>query len=340
MTAAVNSFVNSLLRTAAGIAYPGRAACLPIIVHHRVLKTLDPLLPDTIDAPTIDAHFEMLSRLFNVLPLDEAVDMAAEGVLPRRAVAITFDDGYRNNVDVALPILKKYRLPATIYLATSFLDGGRMFCDTAIECVRRLPTGAVDLSPFGLGRRNVDDMASRVSIADDLNDAIKYRPTEERAALCERLESMVDAPLPDDLMMTSEQVTRVSREGITFGGHTVNHPNMAGLDTDTARQEIVRNRDAITSLTGQAPKSFAYPFGKPGTDYTISTMALVREAGYSSAVTMSWGVATVDSQRYQLPRFGPAERHGKGFFTRMLKMAHHSHPQLLPAVATASSTAG
>jgi len=140
-------------------------------------------------------------------------------------------------------------------------------------------------------------------------------------------------------MMTSEQVRRVSREGITFGGHTVNHPNMAGLEAATARDEIVRNRDAITSLTGRAPKSFAYPFGKPGIDYTVSTMALVREAGYSSAVSMSWGVATVDSQRYQLPRFGPAERHGKAFYTRMLKMAHHSNPPLVSAGAAAASTA-
>ena len=322
------------MRAVASVAYPGRTSRLPIIVHHRVLERPDPLLPDTIDARALDEHFEMLARLFTVLPLDEAVEMAAEGTLPRRAVSITFDDGYRDNIDVALPILKKHRLTATVYLASSFLDGGRMFCDTAIECARRLPTGEVDLSAFGLGRREVSDVPSRIRVGSEINNAVKYRPLAEREALCERIEALVDEPLPDDLMMTSDQVTRSSREGITFGGHTVNHPNLAGLDAETARREIVHNREAITSLTGKAPRSFAYPFGKPGTNYTTSTMALVREAGYTSAVSMSWGVATVDAQRFQLPRFGPAERHGKAFYTRMLKMARHANPPLLPAAAS------
>jgi peptidoglycan/xylan/chitin deacetylase (PgdA/CDA1 family) len=334
MATAVSSLVNALMRAVAGVAYPGKASRLPIIVHHRVLERVDPLLPDTIDARALDEHFEMLARLFTVLPLDEAVEMAAQGTLPRRAVSITFDDGYRDNFDVALPILKKHRLTATVYLASSFLDGGRMFCDTAIECARRLPAGEIDLTAFGLGRRQVGDVPSRIRIGGELNDVVKYRPVGEREALCERIESLVDEPLPKDLMMTSDQVTRASREGITFGGHTVNHPNMAGLDAETARREIVHNREAITALTGRPPRTFAYPFGKPGANYTTSTMALVREAGYASAVSMSWGVATVDSQRFQLPRFGPAERHGKSLYTRMLKMARHANPPLLPAVAS------
>ena len=78
MTATVSSFVSALMRGVAGVVYPGKTASLPIIVHHRVLEQPDPLLPDTIDARTLDEHFEMLARLFTVLPLDEAVDMAAK----------------------------------------------------------------------------------------------------------------------------------------------------------------------------------------------------------------------------------------------------------------------
>jgi peptidoglycan/xylan/chitin deacetylase (PgdA/CDA1 family) len=331
MIAPATSFIDALLRAVAGFAYPGRSDRLPIIVHHRVLAKPDPLLPETIDAQTLDAHLEMLSRLFVVLPLDEAVDMAIEGRLPSRAVAITFDDGYRNNVEVALPILRKYRLPATVYLASSFLDGGRLFVDTAVEVVRRLPEGEVDLDAFGLGRRPIGDLRSRLRIADDLTDAIKYRPLAERDALCERLEALAREPLPTNLMMTSEQVTRASREGITFGGHTVHHPNLALLDDAAVMREIADNRDVIKSLTGRAPRSFAYPFGKPGTNYTAATMDIVRKAGYTSAVSMSWGVANVDTQRYQLPRFGPSERRGNAFYARILKMARHSNPPLLPA---------
>lgn len=336
MTAVPDYLARQAMGAVAGIVYPGGSgARLPILVYHRVLQHADPLMPDTLDVKATAEHFSVLARYFNVLPLDEAVEMAAEGLLPRRAVAITFDDGYRDNFDVALPLLRKFGLPATVYVATSFLDGGRMFNDTVLECVRRLPDGKIDLKQWGLGQRVASDAASRIALAHELSETLKAASTEQRAEACERLAWLIKGPLPDDLMMTSEQVTSISREGVAIGGHTVNHPALALVDTETARREISENRAALTTLTGRAPRSFAYPFGSPAVDFSSDSVDVVRACGYSSAVTMSWAVATVAEQRYQLPRFGPSERSGAGFLARMLKMFRHYHPVLLPEGATA-----
>ena len=117
---------------------PGqRNGRLSILIFHRVLAQVDPLFPEEVDAARFDVICGWLRRWFNVLPLDAAVRRLRDGSLPRRAAAITFDDGYADNHDIALPILKKHGLPSTFFIATGFLDGGCMWNDTVIEAIRR-----------------------------------------------------------------------------------------------------------------------------------------------------------------------------------------------------------
>jgi peptidoglycan/xylan/chitin deacetylase (PgdA/CDA1 family) len=102
----------------------GRRSRLPILMFHRVRKSVDPLMPDEIDAAQFDRICSWLATWFNVIALDDAVNRLEGGSLPERSLAITFDDGYADNHDVALPILTRHRLPATFFIATGFLDGG------------------------------------------------------------------------------------------------------------------------------------------------------------------------------------------------------------------------
>ncbi|MDP1007558.1 polysaccharide deacetylase family protein, partial [Klebsiella pneumoniae] len=85
----------------------------------------DPLFPDEIDAARFDAILGWLRSWFNVLPLDEAAQRLKDGSLPARAAALSFDDGYADNHDIALPLLQKHGLPCSFFIATGFLDGGR-----------------------------------------------------------------------------------------------------------------------------------------------------------------------------------------------------------------------
>ncbi|MCU0943281.1 MAG: polysaccharide deacetylase family protein, partial [Hydrogenophaga sp.] len=111
----------------------GASARLSVLIFHRVLAQPDPLFPGVPDVRRFDEVCRWLARWFRVMPLDEAVRALKRGNLPARAAAITFDDGYADNHDQALPVLRAHGLPATFFVATGFLDGGRMWNDTLIE---------------------------------------------------------------------------------------------------------------------------------------------------------------------------------------------------------------
>jgi len=114
------------------------------LLFHRVLQQADPLLADDPDRAAFEGLMRYLQRHFNVIPLQEAIELSASDELPRASLSITFDDGYADNVSEALPILQKLALPATFFVATDYLDGGRMWNDTVIETVRRSPLGTVE----------------------------------------------------------------------------------------------------------------------------------------------------------------------------------------------------
>lgn len=324
----VTTFSRPIARWFVQARYPSGTNLLPILMYHRVLTEPDPLQPDVPHVGLLEQQFRTLAGAFNVLPLLEAAQLLREGRLPPCAACITFDDGYRDNHDLALPLLKRYRLPATVFVATGFLNGGRMFNDSVVETVRRLDTGPIDLSRVGLGTRLVTDIPSRRTLIADLTKAVKYLAPEERDDFCEDLCRRAGGRLPNDLMMDDHQVRAMARAGVDIGGHTVHHPILARIGPEEARREIEANRDDLRNLTDVAPHSFAYPNGKPNLDYSAAHARMVADAGYDVAVSTAVGVASNHAHPYQLPRFMPRERSAAQFVARMVRMAAHRHPQL------------
>src|SRR5580765_5766503 len=122
-----------------------RTPRLSVLAYHRVLAERDPLLSDVPSAAEFEHRMRWVKANFDVLPLGAAVRALREGRLPRRALSITFDDGYADNFGIALPILKRLGLPACFFVATSFLDGGCMFNDVVIGALRAAPGPDLDL---------------------------------------------------------------------------------------------------------------------------------------------------------------------------------------------------
>ena len=298
----------------------GTRGRLSILILHRVLPAVDPLFPSEVDAARFDSMCQWLREYFNVLPLDDAARRLSGGTLPERALAITFDDGYADNHDVALPILRKHGLTATFFIATGFLDGGRMWNDTVIESVRRSPLDVLPLDGTdvaSVGPLPLDSIDSRAAAIGKLLGAIKYMPGEKRLECVAAIAQRSKSTLPDDLMMTSEQVLALHRSGMQIGAHTVSHPILAKLTPDAARDEIARSKRCLESLLGDSVELFAYPNGKPGTDYTEASVDVVRELGFSSAVSTAVGAARGGSDLFQLPRFTPWDRSRGRFAARM-----------------------
>jgi peptidoglycan/xylan/chitin deacetylase (PgdA/CDA1 family) len=299
---------------------------LIILIYHRVLAAPDSVLHDEIDAATFEQHAALLRSEFNVLPLGEACARLARGSLPARAACITFDDGYSDNEQIALPILKRLGLPATFFVSTGFSDGGIMFNDGVIEAVRRAPTGTYDLSSLSLGSHRLDDSTSRRAAIDGLIGQLMYRPVGERRALVARLSAAMRSTLPADLMMRPAQIKRLHDEGMEIGGHTINHPILTTIDEDHARAEIVGGKRRLEEITGAPVTLFAYPNGKPGRDYSLRDVGLVRDAGFVAAVSTLSGVANRSSDLFQLPRFGPWDRNPRRLGVRLLLNCARSVP--------------
>lgn len=299
----------------------GAGARLSILILHRVLPEPDPLDPDGVDARRFDAMCRWMKRWFRVLPLDAAVQGLRNGSLPSRAAAITFDDGYADNHDVALPILRRHGLVATFFVATGYLGGGRMFNDSVTETLRRAQGTEIDLSHTllgDLGRHPLSGMAARRAAIEAVLRVVRYFSVAEREAFCAELQQRAGvARLPTDLMMNAAQVRALHRAGMGIGAHTVHHPILSRLDDRAVMAELQGSRDTLQTIVEAPVTLFAYPNGRPDDDYSARTAQLVRAAGFDAAVTTAWGAARADSDPYQLPRFTPWDRTALRFGLRM-----------------------
>jgi peptidoglycan/xylan/chitin deacetylase (PgdA/CDA1 family) len=293
---------------------------LQILIYHRVLNERDALQPSEPTAAEFNWQMELLARHFNPLPLADALDRMQRGNLPPRAVCVTFDDGYRDNLTLALPILDRHGVPATVFVATGFLGGGIMFNDAVLECLRQYPGATLDLSAIGLDADYpLQDTGSRRASFRRLIGQLKYLPAAERDAQVERLVAHTGAALPTDLMMTPEEVAALHRSGVEIGAHTVHHPILLNLEEAQAREEIAQSRAYLQDLLDAPVRVFAYPNGVPGRDYSERDARLVKQLGFAGAVSTASGHSTGSTSPYELRRFTPWDSTPTRFHLRLLR---------------------
>jgi peptidoglycan/xylan/chitin deacetylase (PgdA/CDA1 family) len=279
---------------------------LSILIFHRVLPQPDPLFPAEPFAERFEHLMAGVARSFDVLPLHQAVQKLAQGQLPPRALAITFDDGYADNHDIALPILQRLGLTATVYVSTGFLDGGRMWNDSVIECLRHTQKDRLDLSAWGLTTLPTVTAAQRRAAIDALLPIIKYKAPAEREVDIQRLHKLCGEPaLSSRLMMRSDDVRALHRAGIGIGAHTVHHPILCSLPDVQAEQEIAQSRERLQDIVQAPVTQFAYPNGKHGRDYDDRHAAMCRRLGFTAAVATTQGVSRTGDDLYHLRRFTP-----------------------------------
>lgn len=297
----------------------GRRGRLAILIYHRVVAQADPFDQDNVDSVLFERQMRALAETFNILSLREAVARLAVDSLPPRAVCVTFDDGYADNHDIALPILKRTGVHATFFIATGYLNGGRMWNDSITESLRRASAARIDLTDLGLDAYPLVTESQRVHAARCVISAIKHLPADARQAKTERIIDRAGESLPGNLMMTDDQVRALHAAGMGIGGHTATHPILSRLDIRAARDEIQGGRKYLEALVREPIDLFAYPNGRPNHDYTREHVALVRRLGFAAAVSTAAGVARKDSDWYQLPRFTPWDRGPGRFLFRLLR---------------------
>lgn len=269
---------------------------LTILLYHGVAPRVDRHIYNYrrkfITPEAFGRHLEYLSKRYAVLELDSALAKLREGTLPPRALVITFDDGYRNFYDYALPLLQKYGMPATIFVASDFvLRQKPLWVDRLEHAIGQMPR----------------PLAERIALDSSLRDKLKTVGAQVRESELAALETTC-SPLRDFTgeravyaPLQPQMLTQMRAHGITIGAHTRSHPVLSTLSAQEARAEIAGSADELRGAAGAISCVFAYPNGQRG-DYTGETIDIIKKAGFAWALTTIEGTVRKDDSPYELRR--------------------------------------
>ena len=280
-----------------------------ILLYHRVAETAADPFRICVSPAQFAGEMQVLSQAFTPMSLEEMVVAAGSGTLPPRAVAVTFDDGYLDNLECALPILEQHQIPATFFVVTG--NPGQQFWWDRLAHAVYTPNELrprLTLTIMGnLERLQVqDNPAGRRRLVLQLHRLLLPVAEAEREAVLADLHAWAGSEQCADaetrLMSDAELLTIAASGCVTIGAHTMTHPRLSTLSVEQQRDELRQSKSHLESIIQAPVTSFSYPFGMPE-DFTDETLRLVKQEGYQSACTNLVGVVTAGSDHFQLPRY-------------------------------------
>jgi peptidoglycan/xylan/chitin deacetylase (PgdA/CDA1 family) len=316
-----------------------------VLMYHRVAAVSRDPWQMAVTPAHFAQHLQVIRRYGRPITCRDLGRELSRGRAPGRAIAVTFDDGYADNLLEARPLLERHDVPATIFIAAGCIGRPEGFWWDALE---RLVLGSTDL-PSRLqldirGRSHHYDLgAGRGYPIEIQEEHVGWRagsePPTERHRLFLALYKLL-RPLPDSERgralnhlsewagvastapspsrpLTAPELGALAGGGLVeIGAHTLTHPQLSALDRESQREEIRGSRLALHEAVGEEIASFAYPYGSRS-DYTSETVALVKDAGFSSACATTQGVVRRGTGRFELPRFHVENCDGDGLARRL-----------------------
>ncbi len=283
------------------------AGKLTILTFHKVPQVAHPLANGEVTLDSFERVLKLALQAFHIFPLTEALAALKANRLPSAAACITFDDGYPDWLSGPIPLLKKYQAHATFFITTGQFHGEPMWNERILHAVAAAPSNAQPLllqdvagSPLLL-----DTPAHKSEAIQKLDALLKYQPPDRKAQLLAQLESHVGVLRSRAPVMSADDLRSIHAMGFGVGAHSVSHPILSMCTPKQALQEIAGAREDLESLIRAPVSAFAYPNGIPGQDFTAEHVAMVRQAGYTCALTTQAGVATAETPLFQVPRFTP-----------------------------------
>lgn len=246
------------------------------------------ITPDYLD----DVVRHLRSLDIDIVSLDEAVNRL-NNPLSRNFACLTFDDGYRDNLDLAYPILKNHNVPFCVYIAPGLIDGRTVPWWIVLEELFRVQDKIVF---FGEGlewdfilKTNTQKHACYYAAWRDLMTGDQYRQRRVINALVKQADLSLSRLL-DGLFMSWDDITGLADDPlVTIGAHSINHYALSHLSDDDARHEMAIGADILERYLGEKPRHFSYPYGKVGAA-DAREFRLAAELGFRSAVTTRPGL--------------------------------------------------
>ena len=319
--------------------------CLILLYHRIVDLPTDPYLL-TVSPAHFAEHLTVLRKMARPITLQRLADGLRDGKIPRRAVAVTFDDGYFDNLDHAKPLLERYDVPATFFVAPeASTDAGEFWWDTleriflqpgSLPQTLRLTIDGV-LHEWQLGSSAVyagdefarhcswnygrkDDPTPRQAVLRSVHRLLSSLSDDKRKNALQGLRawSGVDATMrPDYRTLTPAQTLGLAQgELCRVGAHTMTHPVLAKLSAERQHHEIWQSKSRLEQIVGQPVTSFAYPHGLKS-DYSDVSVDIVRRAGFDCACAAFPGIVRYGADAHQLPRLLVRDDDGDSFAERL-----------------------
>jgi peptidoglycan/xylan/chitin deacetylase (PgdA/CDA1 family) len=299
-------------------------------MYHRIAD--DPVDPwcIAVSPARFEEHLHVLHRTRRPLSLTHFFRDLNAGALAPNAVAVTFDDGYLDNLVSAKPRLVKADVPATVFLVTGFLDRpGEFWWDELARLILlengpqtfELMVGGepthIDLGTESLPNQQGGVLAApsarRRAALKAIYQVLRRLDDEERGLFMRSLRSIfatTDHHHGPSRALTSEEVKALAADGLmTIGAHTVTHPVLSGLEAVACRHEITDSKCACEALIGAPVPSFAYPYG----NFNTQAREEVKAAGFTIACSVQHGPAFATSDPLALPRIHVHDWHGDEF---------------------------
>lgn len=267
-----------------------------------------------------------LAALRKVIGLSELVERLRRGADVTGTAAITFDDGFRNNVTQVAPVLLDHRLPATFFLATGYVGTDRTMWNDRLDRAVLSLVGRRDSVEIEGQRIDLRSAAQAAEGFRAAKRALKSLPLPQAEARVRDIESLaaeggLTPAGPDEVFMSWDEARSLASSGFELGAHTVNHPILSRLPFEEARHEILESRRRIEAEVGSCSPVFCYPNGKKD-DYTPAVVELCR-SHFQAALSTEFGRARA-TELFELRRIGPTPADGAEALTWQLLKASHS----------------
>ena len=290
---------------------PFRAAGI-VLLYHRVIQLRDASMAMAISPEHFAKHLKYLKEHYKIFSLEEMIAKAKDRELPERSLALTFDDGYADNLIQAKPLLEKFGVPATMFITSGKIDSDTEFWWDDLERILlktpKLPPQLEGVLPNG--KKNWPT-ATREEIQTAYKDLFAIcRPLahDEIEKVLEGLclwAQVSRKARPTHRALRSDELKSLCQGGlIQIGVHTENHASLAAHPLEVQEREIQNGRNKLEKILDRPVKGFAYPFGVREEHYKKETVALVRKLHFSYACsTMAGCMRNGQTDFYQIPRF-------------------------------------
>jgi peptidoglycan/xylan/chitin deacetylase (PgdA/CDA1 family) len=275
---------------------PPGAPVLSVLTYHRIGEHADgTVAPGLLSAtlPEFERQMRFVAERRLAVSIDEVLAAQVGGnALAERAVLVTFDDAYPDFATLAWPVLRRFAIPAVLFVPTGFpgQPGRTFWWERLYDVLRHAGRGAIASTRFGELR--LGDIDAAAGAYRSLRAHLKALPTQDIEEFVDELTATLGAPMSHGSTLEWADLRTLASEGLSLAPHSVNHPLLPGLDDDTLAAEILGSTAELQAQTGASLPVFAYPSGA----HDDRVVAAVKAAGFAAAFTTVRGVNRLEGR--------------------------------------------